>query len=522
MPIDPSIPLQVQSPKIMGPGDMLSLQNVSRQGQMQQVQLQEAQQGQEKKNMLRQVMQGATDPSTGRLTPQGLAQITQIDPSMGLQLGHQQEQLRLQDLQVNQKKDELKRNIGTSYVTAYDRYLQQTGGNSQQAQQLAQKDTLAAIDDMEKGGTLANVGLDPTSIQKLKTLPPPEQMRSMVIGLGGKVPDVNPSTRTERKRISGANEIQEEWDPVSKSWRKIGEGPRFAGTTDEGKAPPGYRFSKTNPGELEPIPGGPGAPRSAITDKNKDLHGEDFIKTLSPLDRNTVKGLLDYDIDPKTIPGGMVMVDGQKRSRREYMIDLARQADPSYSETSYREKNIALGEFQKTKGNAVRFLNVSIDHIDTAAEYAKALQNGDMPKLNQLKNWWQQETGKPAPNTFNGIKDIVAAEVVKGAIGGPGGVEERKANAEKVKAANSPEQLSELFTGWTKLMAGQMKGLEKAYESGTKLTNFRDKYLLQRARSALEGVSDGGSPASSPSSGAAFSDAEKEKRYQAWKASQGK
>jgi hypothetical protein len=260
MPIDVSIPLQVQSPKFMTPGDALSLQNVARQGRMQQIQLQEAEQGQERKNALRQVMQGATDPATGRLTPQGLSQITQLDPEMGLNLGRQQEQLRLQDLAINQKKDELKKHVGTSYVTAYDRYLQQTGGNTQQAQQLAQKDTLAAIEEMERGGTLANIGLDSNSIQRLKTLPPAEQMRAMVVSLGGQIPDRGPSQRQERKRIAGDQEIQEEFDPVSKSWREIGRGPRFSKQVnpaeEAAKRPPsGYRW--TSKGELEVIPGGP-------------------------------------------------------------------------------------------------------------------------------------------------------------------------------------------------------------------------------------------------------------------------
>lgn len=235
--------------------------------------------------------------------------------------------------------------------------------------------------------------------------------------------------------------------------------------------------------------------QAAINPATADLHGDDFIDTLQPADRNTIKGLISYDIDPKTIPGGMVLVDGQNRSRREYMISLARQADPTYSEPAYREKQIALSEFQRKKGDATRFLNVSIDHIDTAQEYSMALKNGDVPALNKLKNWWQQNTGQAAPNTFNGIKDIVASEVIKGAIGGPGGVEERRENAEKVKAANSPEQLDQLFMGWKKLMAGQMKGLEKAYESGTRLKNFREKYMLPRARKALEEVSGDDTPA---------------------------
>ncbi len=216
MPIDASIPLGVKTPEIMNPGQMMSLQNVARQGQLQQVQLESAQQDLQKKNALRQVMQGATDPTTGRLTPQGISQITQIDPAMGMQLGHQQEQLRLQDLAINQKKDDIRKRVGTAYVTSYDRYLQQTGGNTQEATRLAQQDTQAAIGEMEKNGTLAQSGLDPQSIQGLKTLPPPEQMRSMVTSLGGTPITTQEPEIIKEMRSLGVKPGSDEWNSTLK------------------------------------------------------------------------------------------------------------------------------------------------------------------------------------------------------------------------------------------------------------------------------------------------------------------
>jgi hypothetical protein len=272
MPIDASIPLQVQSPKFMTPGDMLSLQNVARQGQLQKLQLHEAEQGQARKNALRQVMQGATDPNTGRLTPEGLSQITQLDPEMGLNLGRQQEQLRLQDLAINEKKDAIKKQVGMAYVTSYDRYLQQTGGNAKESERLAQQETLAAVEQMEKDGTLAQRGLDSAIVQRLKTLPPPEQMRAIVVSLGGRIEkpaaadsaigklepkDYSPESWAKyiqtrdttvlrkaetskegkpfqhRTRYAGDQEIQEEFDPSTNRWREIGRRDRVAQPREE-------------------------------------------------------------------------------------------------------------------------------------------------------------------------------------------------------------------------------------------------------------------------------------------------
>lgn len=484
MPLDPSIALQVQSPKFMTPAEGLSLQNVARQGQLQQVQLEEAQASQQKKNALRQVMQGATDPSTGRLTPQGLAAITQIDPSTGLQLGHQQEQLRLQDLAINQKKDDLKKHVGTSYVTAYDRYLQQTGGNTQQAEQLAKKDTLAAIDEMERSGSLANVGLDTTNIQRLKTLPPAEQMRAMVVSLGGQIPDKGPTQRSERKRISGSDEIQEEFDPVSRSWKEIGRGPRFAKTV------PAINMSQPTEGDFTKT-------------------GDDFINSLPAGKRSMVKKLASYDIDPKSLSS----IGGH----REQMLSLASQYDPTYDQKNYNAISQAVNKFATgQQGNTVRSLNVAIEHMDTARKLGDALKNKDTPFFNKVANEFATQTGKAAPTNFDAVKEIVADEVVKGVIGGAGALSDREAAAKKIKNSSSPEQMMGVLDSWTELLGGQLKGLERQYEGATRRKDFRDKYLTPRAIQAFEKGKE------EMPSGGAFADAEKEKRYQVWKASQGK
>lgn len=180
MPINASIPLQTQGPKLMDPMQMMSLQQMANQGRMQQ-------QSMDEKNELRGAMRNAADPSTGRLTPQGIAGITNINPQLGLQLAQQQEQLRLQDLAFNEKKNKVAVDVGTTYVTSYDRYLQQTGGNKEQALNLARADTIAAIEELDRSGNLRLIGLDSEAIAGLRNLPDPERARTMVTALGGKI-----------------------------------------------------------------------------------------------------------------------------------------------------------------------------------------------------------------------------------------------------------------------------------------------------------------------------------------------
>lgn len=189
MPIDASIPLQVQPLKIPTAHDVMSLRDLATRSDINQITLQEKQMELGKKNALLQLMQDpqVADPTTGRLTPQGLARISQIDPEKGIQLAHQQQTLSLQDIAVNDKKDALKKEIGTAYVTSYQNYLQSTGGNKQEAEKLARQDTLKSIEERESSGAFTARGIPKTDIEKLKQLPGVEQMRTMVTALGGSV-----------------------------------------------------------------------------------------------------------------------------------------------------------------------------------------------------------------------------------------------------------------------------------------------------------------------------------------------
>lgn len=477
----------------------MSLQNVARQGQLQQVQLEEAQQGQVKKNMLRQLMQepGAVDPATGRLTPQALAKITVVDQDKGLQLGHQQEQLRLQDLASNEKKDKLKAHVGTSYVTAYDRYLQQTGGNTQEATRLAQQDTLAAIGEMEKGGTLSGIGLDSTSIQKLKTLPPPEQMRAMVISLGGQIPDKAPSNRTERKRIDGLNEVQEEWDPVLKKYVEIGRGPRFANRTEEGAAPAGYRFSKTKPGTLEAIPGGPGAPQTALSDE----YGKD------PNYKKSVDFWANLLKDGGTLPPRFA----QSGSGKKMMPDILNVVPTLGGSKDMLASQVDLAG-QKSEARAV---GTKAANVEMAAGEAREM----MPILQKTSEAFERTGYQPINKVFKAYQDntgSVESRQFGAALNSFVNVYARAVSPSGTPTVSDKDHAREVLS--TADSHKQLLGLLKVLDQEMIAAQNAPKRVREAQRAGITGTDKSqGSP-----EGGAFADAEKEKRYQAWKASQQK
>lgn len=206
--------------------------------------------------------------------------------------------------------------------------------------------------------------------------------------------------------------------------------------------------------------------------------GDDYLKSLPQSDQQIVKKIANYDIDPKTL--------STKGGHRERILSMVSQFDPTYDDTQYANKRKAISQFGSgPQGNTVRSLNVAIEHIDTLKRAADALKNGDFTPANKVYNEVATIFGKTPPNTFEGIRDIVANEVLKGTIGNAGAQQDREAMAAKVKAQSSPKQLSELFNGWTELMGGQVKGLERQYQASTLNKDFRERYLTPATRDAI-------------------------------------
>ena len=249
MPVDASIPLSFRpTTEIMSPGQLLSLKDLSQRVQQNQQEIQ-------KKNQITQVLQspGTVDPKSGRISLQGLGAITQLDPQMGLQLSNQSEQLRLRDLQINEKKQERGLSIEKAYVESFDRHLQATGGNRQEAMRLAASDRLAAIDEFEKSGEAAQMGFNESDLNRARqNMRDPDQVRAIVTGMGGTI--AKGSTP-----LSDVGKLKADYE-AGRIDEKTYKAELARKTSPPGgqDAPSGYRRSKD--GNLEFIPGGPADP----------------------------------------------------------------------------------------------------------------------------------------------------------------------------------------------------------------------------------------------------------------------
>jgi len=146
------------------------------------------------------------------------------------------------------------------------------------------------------------------------------------------------------------------------------------------------------------------------------------------------------------------------------------------------------------QGQTVQSLNVAVDHLDTLADAAKALNNGDVKLFNQVANAYSKNTGEPAVTDFNALKTIVGSEVAKAVAGGATALGDREEIRAEINAASSEKQLLSAINKYQRLMAGQVNGLRQTYvSSGLPAEDFDNK-LLPRTKKVL-GEAGGGTEA---------------------------
>ena len=218
----------------------------------------------------------------------------------------------------------------------------------------------------------------------------------------------------------------------------------------------------------------------------KTGRNEGFLLSQPQQDRGLLKGLANYDIDPNAVG---------YRQKAQVQAKLATY-DPTYRSDIYPIIKSTEEAFAKGKqGDQVRYFNNAIQHMTTLQRYADAMENGNTRVLNSLKNTIQTQLGVAAPNTFNGLKDVVGQEIVKSIVPGGGGEHEREEVAKKLSQASSPGQLTGMLEGYKELGGAQLRDLKVQYENGTyhKRNDFEDK-LIPESRAALDKVLKNGTP----------------------------
>lgn len=165
--------------------------------------------------------------------------------------------------------------------------------------------------------------------------------------------------------------------------------------------------------------------------------------------------------------------DKQLGFAQDYAKELYPDLDLAKSAEDYKNASKAVSAFGTGKqGDAVKSFNVAYNHADLVSQLATALGNGDVQKINQWGQAYEEEFGSPAPTNFDAAKTILADEINKAAVGGAGALADREKISDTIKRAESPEQFKGAIDTYKGLIVGQMDGMKRQYKNATKRDDF--------------------------------------------------
>lgn len=269
-------------------------------------------------------------------------------------------------------------------------------------------------------------------------------------------------------------------DKKASQWRTI-----RTGTDSNGN--PIYQQEQPSTGEVRDLPGR--APAGAQGGDDVVLPtGEEYLSKYVPAgERNLIKRLASYDIDPRTL--------STKGGHRENLLKKVAQYDPNYSQADYANRSALKKSFTSGKDSeGIASWNMVMQHVGELEKAIKGLDNTRFPILNKAKNYWNVNVaGDPkaqeAISDFRTAAKAVAVELTKAFKGaGVADVASIKDWQHDISEASTPAQLNALTRQAVKLLSGRVNATGDKYNSGLGLqpgmSGYRepDSWLSSGAR----------------------------------------
>ena len=191
--------------------------------------------------------------------------------------------------------------------------------------------------------------------------------------------------------------------------------------------------------------------------------------------------------------------------------------DPKFDATKYGARAAAARTFASgPEARNVTALNTVIGHLGTLDEAAQALNNKDLRAFNAVANRMATEMGDPRIQNFDTARQAVAEETMR--VFRQVGASEREARewGDRISSAGSPAQLRGVIATLGELLDSRVKAIGQQYERTVNQGGNPARVDPENVKK-LDKLREG---AARPNSG--FTDPEKERRYQEWKARQSK
>lgn len=279
-------------------------------------------------------------------------------------------------------------------------------------------------------------------------------------------------------------------------------GSQVGGGAGPAMTPPGASM-------VTPQMGGMAQP-SAPMEGTPGARNDSKISGLPQPIQDQVKALADGRM---AFPSGFAL----KSPYWQRMISLVSQYDPSFDAVNYNARAGTRRDFTSGKAaNNLTAINTAIGHLGSLQKAGEALNNGDIPMLNKALNTLATATGDPRVNNFQLASQAVGDELMR--VFRQVGASEQEARSwrERLDAAASPAQMKGALKMAGELLESRVNALNQQYEKGMGKSSDVLKVVYPKSRETLDRIMNTGEANAST----AFSDADKEKRYQEWKAKQ--
>lgn len=159
----------------------------------------------------------------------------------------------------------------------------------------------------------------------------------------------------------------------------------------------------------------------------------------------------------------------------------------NFDANTYGQRRTALNDLSRKNGTGGNddALNRTAGHLDVYEQLMKNSGNTNFVAGNQLKNWYQQQTGKAWPGQASLAAHVLGTEIIKSMTSvGAGSAEERLGLADQFKNANGIDQAMGAITTAQDLLREQAVATnQRVTSSGVK--DFYGKYLTPTTRRRL-------------------------------------
>jgi len=198
-------------------------------------------------------------------------------------------------------------------------------------------------------------------------------------------------------------------------------------------------------------------PNAAAPPGDFEKTGADFLKTIPPQWRQTVKKIAAYDLDP-------TKVASMRGGNREMLTQWVNQVNPEYDAGMFTNRAPTRKAFTTgVQGQQINAINTAIGHIDQLTTLAAGLGTGGFVPGNKAFNAVRTMFGGDAVTNFDTLKDALAGEVSSVLSKGGATVSGIAEAKEKIHGANSPTQLAGYVKTLIPIMGSKLSSLDYQY-----------------------------------------------------------